>query len=144
MLKKSHFDPQDFGEFEFSRTFSLLLLPIKKCRKIQIEIPEILKSAGNSNRNSPNSVAGITISYIYCTLEDWGWVRFIIGYVLICFWSWCSSLNSKAWVSERMWEFSGYKWNFATISFHDFHRKVFFLLLLLGSEFLLNSFLSFG
>ena len=43
-----------------------------------------------------------------------------------------------------MWEFSGYKWNFATISFHDFHRKVFFLLLLLGSEFLLNSFLSFG
>ena len=51
---------------------------------------------------------------------------------MICFWSWCSSLNSSethepwAWVSVCMWEFSGYKWNFATISFHDFHTERFF------------------
>ena len=64
-----------------------------------------------------------TVSVIF---KHRGWVRIIIGYVLICFWSWCSSLNSKAWVSERMWEFSGYKWNFATISFHDFHTERFF------------------
>ena len=41
-------------------------------------------------------------------------------------------------MSQCMWEFSGYKWNFATISFHDFpYRKVFSSFF----EFLLNSFL---
>ena len=29
-------------------------------------------------------------------------------------------------MSQCMWEFSGYKWNFATISFHDFHTERFF------------------
>ena len=33
-----------FGEFEFSRTFTLLVLSDKKCEKIQIEI-EVSKSA---------------------------------------------------------------------------------------------------
>jgi len=38
-----------FCEIEFSRTFSLLLLPPKKYGKIQIEISKMSKSAGNSN-----------------------------------------------------------------------------------------------
>ena len=38
-------------------------------------------------------------SEVIFPLGCWGWVRIIIGYVLICFWSWCCSLNSKAWVS---------------------------------------------
>ena len=36
----------EFGKFEFSRTFSLLLLPDKKCGKIQIKVPKMSKSAG--------------------------------------------------------------------------------------------------
>ena len=32
-----------FGEFEFTRTFSLLLLPDKNCGKNQFEIPKMLK-----------------------------------------------------------------------------------------------------
>ena len=32
-----------FGDFEFSRTFSILLLPDKKCGKIQIDIPIMSK-----------------------------------------------------------------------------------------------------
>ena len=74
----------EFGEFEFSRTFSLLLLPDKKWGKIQIETPKFSKSVGMSNSqnvkkcekfkfklpksqkvqensNSPNPAASITI-----------------------------------------------------------------------------------
>ena len=38
-----------FGKFEFSRTFSLLLLPDKQCEKVQIEIPQMYKRAESSN-----------------------------------------------------------------------------------------------
>ena len=65
-----------FEKFEFSRIFSLLLLPDIKCGKIQIEIPKMSKKCGKiklkfpkgqkvrENSNSRNFVASITISYI--------------------------------------------------------------------------------
>ena len=64
-----------------------------------------------------------------------GWVRIIIGYVLICFWSWCCSLNSKAWVSvcgsSRVTNGISLPFPFMT-----FIQKGFFLLLWVPIEFI--------
>ena len=69
-----------FGEFEFSRTFSLLLLLYKKCGKIElrfpkskfkklqklreIDIPKLTKSAGNSNSKNVKKCGKIQIPQI--------------------------------------------------------------------------------
>ena len=50
-----------FGEFEFFRTFSHLLLPDKKCGIIQIKSPELSKSAGKSNSPKYKKVRKIQI-----------------------------------------------------------------------------------
>ena len=50
-----------FGEFEFFRTFSHLLLPDKKCGIIQIKSPELSKSAGKSNSPKCKKVRKIEI-----------------------------------------------------------------------------------
>ena len=62
-----------FGEFEFPPTFSLLLLLDNKNAGKFKKVPKCQKVRENSN--SPNPVASITISYIFCALQVFALVK---------------------------------------------------------------------